>query len=67
MHQRPRRGGNFGEALRLVADHDGDFAQLVLIQAGMVGAEEQFRSCEEPHLDVSLSPAAIASIDGREP
>ena len=64
MHHSCRAGlgTGLGEAIRLVADHDGNFTQLVGVLPGMVAAEHQL-AFGELDLDVGLGPAAIASIE----
>ena len=56
-------GRNVGQLLGLVVNRDGHLAQLVLVHAGVVSAEEQLGSAVQLDTDIGLCAAPITTID----
>jgi len=63
VHELSGGSAHLAEAIRLVVDEDGHVPQPVCVLPAVVGTEEQLGTVNEPHADVGLSPATIASID----
>src|SRR5690606_10961647 len=61
-----RSGRGLLESAGLVLDVRGDLADLFVVLAHVVSAEEQFTAGVEQHADVGLRTTAVATVSSRQ-